>query len=122
MTALESENLFLQKKEYKMSPKKKESSVFKKSRARGFMKVHISYLLEELDWIRANTTLSSGNVKNSPSVMMVDDLLTWAGLRRKPIWMFFVNNRDYKQWIELREDHWLLDHSQRAELVKNKMI
>lgn len=105
-----------------MSPKRKESSVFKKSRIKGYIKVHISYLLEELDWIRSHTTFNSGNIKRSPTVMMVDGLLTWMGLRKKPIYLLFVNNRNYRQWIDLREDHWLMDHAQRAELLKKKMI
>ena len=105
-----------------MSPKRKEGSVLKKSRIKGYVKVHISYLLEELDWIKKNTKLSSGNIKRSPTVMMVDGLLSWMGLRKKPIWLCLVSDRDYKQWIDLREDHWLIDHSKRAELLKQKAI
>lgn len=107
----------------KKSDKKphKDSSVFRDSNVKGYVQVHISYLLEELEWLKNNTKLTLGTNKN-PNVEMLDHLLTWMAQRKKPLWMIFTDERKWKQWVTLKKDHWVVNHNIREELMKKGML
>lgn len=105
------------KKKKRVSP----SNVFRKSKTKGYKEVHMLYLMEQLQWIRSNTTLSHRS-GGSPSVNMLDHLLTWMAMRKKPWYLFTVDESDYKNWVSLREDHWILNDAIRPELIRRKMI
>ena len=113
--------MFFGKKKVKNKKYGKATNVFKKSKTKGYIQVHMMYLMDELSWIRKNTTqvnVSSGN----SSVVMVENLVAWMAMREKPKFMFWVAEKEWKNWVTLREDHWLIDHTKRAELIKQKQI
>ena len=99
---------------------RKNSSVFKDSDLKGYIQVNISYLLEELEWLKNNTKVTS--MGKNPNVEMLDHLLTWMAQRTKPLWMIFTDEREWRQWIELKEDHWIVNHNIRDELMKKNML
>lgn len=101
----------------------KEVSVLKPSSKRGYIWVNVSYLLIEHDWIKNNSKLSKvvylGNV--SKSVYMVGSLISYMFQRKKPLFCF-KSEREYKRWILLRKDHWLIDHDVRVKLLAEGKI
>lgn len=103
---------------------KKNEVLIKKSKLKGYVQVHMSYLMEEFNWIKKNTTLRGrdGTTRTSPNIQMVDHLLIWMGSRKKPWWKFLTNETEWKQWVTLREDHWLMNHDVKAELIAKKLI
>lgn len=115
-----------QKKKVKKTAPKKPSvqggTVIRKSSVTGFVQVHMVYLIDELSWIKKNTKLPKMGSKPSISVQMVDTLLTWMGMRKKPWWNFWTDEKEWKNWVNLRKDHWLVDHNIRTELVKKRLI
>jgi len=86
-----------------------------------YVEVHMRYLMEQLDWLKKNTTLRPEH-GGSPTVRMLDNLLTWMATRKKPIWKIFTDEKKWKQWIALREDHWLVDLSRRDSSIRKKLI
>jgi len=100
----------------------KDASVLKSSRKRGYIWVNPTYLISEYEWIKKNTTLPPCVSGVSHTVYMVNSLMTYMFLRVKPIWMFWKTEDEYKRWILLREDHWLIDHSVRNRLLLQKLI
>jgi len=104
-----------------------ESTVFKKSKKKGFIQVHSAYLLQELQWMKQKTTLRDCQPSNisgerSSSCQMIDHLLFWMAQRKKPIELFWVNEYRWKQWIDLKKDHWIVDHNKRSEMLKKGLI
>ncbi|MBR9705546.1 hypothetical protein GOV14_00785 [Candidatus Pacearchaeota archaeon] len=108
----------------KQNKKFKTESVLKESSKRGYIWVNPGYLLQEHEWIKRNTTLPKmtqcGNT--SPSVYMISNLMTYMFQRQKPWWMIWKSDEEYKRWILLRKDHWIVDHQIREELLKQRKI
>ena len=100
---------------------RKGGNLFKKSKIKGYVNVHVIYLIEQIDWIKKNTT-QKDNMGASLTVTMVEHLLTWMAMRKKPAWMFGVDEKDYKNWIDLEKGHWLVDEKIRPELIRKKLI
>ena len=49
---------------------KKNSSVIRKSKTKGYVEISSTYLMQEYDWIKKNTTLND-SLGGSPTVIMV---------------------------------------------------
>ena len=107
--------------------KKKPSNVFRKCRTKGYVEVYHSYLLEVSREMASKSALQDrapGGVSrsSSSSVQMLDSLLCWMFQRKKPFWMLGVDETEWKKWIALREDHWIVDEELRYKLLKERKI
>lgn len=106
---------------------KKPSNVFRKCKTEGYIEVYHEYLLELVKEMESKSTLrdrSPGGVtkSRSSSVQMLDSLLCWMFQRKKPFWMLGTNENEWKRWVVLKKNHWIIDEKIRAELIREKMI
>lgn len=98
-------------------------SVIKTSRVKGYVKVHSTYIFTELEW-------GKKNLRYKENAHMIDTLLTWMCMRTTPWYVTLMDvltssdkySKKYKEWINLRADHWLVNMNARAELMKVGLI
>ncbi len=114
----------------KLNKEFEHSSVIKPSRKKGYVKVHSIYLLEELDWIRKNSRLQKEASGKTATQIMVDHLLMWMAYQEVPWYVKLLSlipgfnhmDRTYKEWILIRNDHWLVNQEARNKWLNLNLI
>ena len=109
----------------KLNDKFYGNTVLRKSSKKGYIWVNGTFLLTEYEYMKRNTTLkgSDGTANSSPNVVMIDHLMKYMYERKVPWYVWGEKARlEYKRWILLRKDHWLVDHNVREEMIRKRLI
>jgi len=106
---------------------KKPENVFRKCKTTGYKEVYYDYLLDVDQEMKVKTTLkdsspTSLSQSSSSSVQMLEHLMCWMFMRQKPFWISGEKQDQWKKWIALKEDHWIVNNEVRSQLIKEKVI
>lgn len=118
---------FGEDKNKKKKKSKKPKNVFRKSKTKGYKDVHQLYLFDiaremEIKTFLRDASPSDVSPSRSSSVQMVESLMCWMSQRTEPFWTIFGDKGEWRKWIALREDHWIVNEEKRIQLLKEKKI
>jgi len=96
-------------------------------RVPGYTPINGANLLALLEEMKGKTTLPGIDVKHNPSLYMIDNLIWFMSQMEVP-WhlklMFWTDKpqTNYKSWINIHEDHWIVNRNTMNKLLQLKQI